>query len=58
MGGEPYIVTNISTEANGTTNVVTLNQVRLASRPRRRALNSMTDGMEMNYKHLDGVLAG
>ena len=58
MGGEPYIVTVTFKEANGVTNVAT-SSVRLASRPRRRVLSlGMTDGMEMNYKQLDGVLAG
>ena len=41
---EPYIVTrHILNEANGMTNVAILNQVRLASRPRRRVLNRQHD---------------
>jgi uncharacterized protein YndB with AHSA1/START domain len=58
MGSEPYIVTVTFHEANGITNVTTT--IRFASKADRDAAVStgMTDGMEMNYKLLDGVLAG
>ncbi len=58
MGGEPYIVTVTFNEANGMTNVAT--SIKFASQADRDAAFStgMTDGMEMSYKQLDGVLAG
>jgi uncharacterized protein YndB with AHSA1/START domain len=57
MGGEPYIVTVTFQEVNGITSVTTT--IRFASKEDRDAAFStgMTDGMEMNYKLLDGVLA-
>lgn len=57
MGAEPSIVTVTFTETNGITNVVT--SIKFASQADRDAAFStgMTDGMEMNYKVLDGVLA-
>jgi len=58
MGGEPYIVTVTFNEANGMTHVAT--SIKFASQADRDAAFStgMTDGMEMSYKQLDGVLAG
>jgi uncharacterized protein YndB with AHSA1/START domain len=58
MGGEPYVVTVTFNEVNGVTNVATT--IQFASQTDRDAAMStgMTDGMEMNYKVLDGVLAG
>ena len=58
MGSEPYIVTVTFHEANGITNVTTT--IRFASQADRDAAVStgMTDGMEVNYKVLDKVLAG
>jgi hypothetical protein len=58
MGGEPSIITVTFNEANGTTNVST--SIKFASQADRDAAMStgMTDGMEMSYKELDGVLAG
>ena len=58
MGGEAYIVTVIFNEGNGVTNVAT--SIKYASKADRDAAMStgMTDGMEMSYKQLDGVLAG
>jgi uncharacterized protein YndB with AHSA1/START domain len=58
MGSEPYVVTVTFHEANGITNVTTT--IKFASKADRDAAVStgMTDGMEMNYKVLDGVLAG
>ncbi len=57
MGGEPSIITVTFEEADGMTNVAT--SIRYASKADRdEALaTGMTDGMEMNYKLLDGVLA-
>jgi uncharacterized protein YndB with AHSA1/START domain len=57
MGGEPSIVTVTFTEANGITSVTT--SIKFASQADRDAAMStgMTDGMEMNYKHLDNLLA-
>ena len=45
-------------ETNGITNVTTT--IKFASQADRDAAMStgMTDGMEMSYKQLDGVLAG
>jgi hypothetical protein len=58
MGDEPTIVTVTFNETNGITNVAT--SIKFASKEDRDAAIStgMTDGMEMNYKQLDGVLAG
>ena len=57
MGGEPSIITVVFNETNGITHVVT--SIKYASKADRDAAMStgMTDGMEMNYKQLDGVLA-
>jgi len=57
MGGEPSIITVTFNETNGITHVVT--SIKYASKADRDAAMStgMTDGMEMNYKQLDGVLA-
>lgn len=57
MGGEPSIITVTFEEADGMTNVAT--SIRYASKADRdEALaTGMTDGMEMNFKLLDGVLA-
>src|SRR5947209_20267906 len=58
MGGEPSIITVTFNESNGITNVAT--SIKYASQADRDAAFStgMTDGMEMSYKQLDGVLAG
>lgn len=58
MGGEPSIITVTFNETNGITNVAT--SIKYASKADRDAAMStgMTDGMEMSYKELDGVLAG
>jgi uncharacterized protein YndB with AHSA1/START domain len=58
MGGEPSIITVTFDEADGITNVTTL--MKFASQADRDAAmaTGMTDGMEMSYKALDGVLAG
>jgi len=58
MGDEPTIVTVTFTEISGITSVVT--SIKYASKADRDAAMStgMTDGMEMNYQHLDRVLAG
>ena len=57
MGGEPSIVTVAFDEVEGITNVATT--IKYASKADRdEALSTgMTDGMEMNYKRLDEVLA-
>ncbi len=57
MGGEPSIITVTFNETNGITNVAT--SIKYASQADRDAAFStgMTDGMEMSYKQLDGVLA-
>lgn len=57
MGSEPYIVTVTFHEVNGITNVAT--SIKFASKADRDAAFStgMTDGMEMSYKRLDGLLA-
>lgn len=57
MGGEPSIITVTFEEVDGITNVAT--SIKYASRADRDAAleTGMTDGMEMNYKQLDGVLA-
>ena len=53
---EPSIITVTFHEANGITNVTTT--IKYASKADRDAAFStgMTDGMEMSYKVLDGVL--
>jgi uncharacterized protein YndB with AHSA1/START domain len=58
MGGEPSIITVTFNETNGITNVAT--SIKFASKADRDAAMStgMTDGMEMSYQSLDGVLAG
>ncbi len=57
MGGDPSIITVTFNEADGITNVATL--IKYASKEDRDAAMStgMTDGMEMSYQSLDGVLA-
>jgi uncharacterized protein YndB with AHSA1/START domain len=57
MGGEPSIITVTFNEINGITNVATL--IKYASKADRDEAMStgMTDGMEMSYQALDGVLA-
>lgn len=57
MGSEPSIITVTFHEVNGITNVTTT--IRFASQADRDAAFStgMTDGMEVSYKQLDGVLA-
>jgi uncharacterized protein YndB with AHSA1/START domain len=56
MGSEPAIITVTFHEVNEITNVTTL--IRYASKADRDAAFStgMTDGMEMSYKVLDGLL--
>jgi uncharacterized protein YndB with AHSA1/START domain len=58
MGQEGAVVTARFREANGVTSVATT--IKFASKEDRDAAFStgMTDGMEMSYKLLDGVLAG
>ena len=58
MGSEPAIITVTFNETNGITNVTT--SIKYASKADRDEAFStgMTDGMEMSYKLLDGVLAG
>jgi uncharacterized protein YndB with AHSA1/START domain len=58
MGGEPSIITVTFKETNGITEVTT--SIKYASKVDRDAAMStgMTDGMEMSYESLDGVLAG
>jgi len=57
MGSEPSIITVTFQETNGLTNMTTT--IRYASKADRDAAfaTGMTDGMEMSYKQLDGVLA-
>lgn len=57
MGSEPSIITVTFNETNGITNVTT--SIKYASKADRDAAMStgMTDGMEMSYQALDGVLA-
>src|SRR5262249_53323314 len=57
MGDEPTIVTVTFHETSGITTVATT--IKYASQADRDAAMStgMTEGMEMNYKVLDGVLA-
>jgi uncharacterized protein YndB with AHSA1/START domain len=56
MGGEPSIITVTFQEANGVTNVTTT--IKFASKADRDAAiaTGMTDGMELSYKKLDGML--
>jgi uncharacterized protein YndB with AHSA1/START domain len=58
MGDEPAIITVTFDETGGITNVET--SIKYASKADRDAAMStgMTDGMEMSYQALDGVLAG
>jgi uncharacterized protein YndB with AHSA1/START domain len=58
MGSEPSIITVTFQETNGITNVTTT--IRFASKADRDAAfaTGMTDGMEMSYKQLDGLLGG
>lgn len=57
MGGEPSIITVTFDEVDGITNVAT--SIKYASQADRDAAvaTGMTDGMEVSYKRLDGVLA-
>lgn len=57
MGGEPSIVTVTFREASGMTHLATT--IRYASKADRDQAFStgMTDGMEMSYQKLEGVLA-
>ena len=57
MGSEPYIVTVTFQEASGITHMTTT--IKFASKADRddAFATGMTDGMEMSYKRLDGVLA-
>ena len=57
MGSEPSIITITFQEADGITNVATL--IKYASKTDRDEAfaTGMTDGMEMNYTRLDGMLA-
>ena len=57
MGGEPSIITVAFHEVKGITSVATT--IKYASKTDRDEAFStgMTEGMEMNYKVLDGVLA-
>lgn len=57
MGDGASIITVTFSETDGITNVATL--IKFASKADRDAAVStgMTDGMEMSYKQLDGVLA-
>jgi uncharacterized protein YndB with AHSA1/START domain len=56
MGSEPAIITVAFQETNGITNVTTT--IRYASKADRDAAfaTGMTDGMEMSYTQLDGLL--
>ena len=57
MGGEQSIITVTFEEADGVTNVAT--SINYASKADRDAAFStgMTEGMELSYKELEGVLA-
>lgn len=57
MGGEPSIITVTFEETNGVTHVAT--NIKYASKADRDAAYStgMTDGMELSYQQLDGILA-
>lgn len=57
MGSEPSIITVTFREANGVTEVATT--IKFGSKSDRDAAlaTGMTDGMEMNYKRLDELLA-
>ena len=56
MGSEPSIITVTFQETNGITHVTTT--IKFASKADRDAAfaTGMTDGMEISYKQLDGVL--
>ena len=58
MGDGPSIITVTFSETDGITNVAT--SIKFVSKADRDAAIStgMTDGMEMSYRSLDGVLAG
>ena len=58
MGDGPAIITVTFNETNGITHVAT--SIKFASQEDRDAAmaTGMTDGMEMSYQSLDGVLAG
>ena len=58
MGDEPTMITVTFNETNGITNIAT--SIKYASKADRDAAmaTGMTDGMEMSYQALDGVLAG
>ena len=57
MGGEPSIITVTFHEVNGVTDVAT--SIKYGSKTDRDEsfATGMTDGMEMNYKRLDEMLA-
>ncbi len=57
MGGEPSIITVTFDEIDGMTKVATM--IKYASKTDRDEAfaTGMTDGMEMNYKRLDEMLA-
>jgi len=57
MGGEPSIIIVTFEETGGITNVTTT--IKYASKADRDAAfaTGMTEGMEMSYQNLDGVLA-
>ena len=57
MGGEPSIVTVTFDEVNGVTNVATTIKYESKADRDEAMSTGMTEGMEMNYKVLDGVLA-
>src|SRR5579871_2287886 len=56
MGSEPSIITVTFLETDGITNVTTM--IKYASKADRDAAfaTGMTDGMEVSYKQLDGML--
>ena len=57
MGGEPSTITVTFEEDGGITNVATMIKY-FSKADRDEALSTgMTEGMEVNYKRLDGVLA-
>lgn len=56
MGGEPSIITVTFQEADGMTNVATLIKYASKTDCDEAFATGMTDGMEMNYKRLEGVL--
>ena len=57
MGNEPYIVTVTFHEVNGITDVTTTIKFTSKSDRDEAFSTGMTDGMEMNFKVMDGVLA-